>query len=45
MKAIASVLLVTLVLGLVLTACGRRNAPEAPPNSEFPRIYPDPKDQ
>jgi predicted small lipoprotein YifL len=47
MRTIATALIATLVLGLALTACGRRSGLEPPPGAhmEFPRQYPDPEDK
>jgi predicted small lipoprotein YifL len=47
MKAIATALIVSLVVSLALTACGRRGNLERPPSGiqEYPRVYPDPQDK
>lgn len=45
MRAIATALIVTLVVSLALTACGRRGNLEPPPGVEYPRHYPDPQDK
>ncbi len=39
---IRNILVIALILGLVapIAACGRKSAPQAPPESEYPRQYP-----
>ena len=39
---IRNLLVIALVLGLLapVAACGRKSAPQAPPESEYPRQYP-----
>ncbi len=40
MSRLAMVLLVVFGVAMATAACGRKGAPEAPPGSDYPKVYP-----